>query len=47
MSELVKINNRFIMDNVEHLTHEALDAITIDDYKKCVRLAENIQDLNN
>jgi len=36
-------NNTFQMVDIEHLTHEALDAVTVDDWKKCVRHAEEIQ----
>lgn len=41
--EVAKKNNTFKMVDIERLTHEALDAVTIDDWKKCVRHAEEIQ----
>ena len=31
------------MIDIERLTHEALDAVTVDDWKKCVRHAEEFQ----
>ncbi|KAE9524162.1 hypothetical protein AGLY_015407 [Aphis glycines] len=45
--QVAKLNNTFKMDDIERLTHEALDAVTIDDWKKCVRHAEAIQDEDN
>ncbi|KAL4082879.1 hypothetical protein QTP88_029533 [Uroleucon formosanum] len=41
--EVAKKNNTFKMVDIERLTHEALDAVTVDDWKKCVRHAEEIQ----
>lgn len=32
--QVAKLNNTFKMDDIERLTHEALDAVTIDDWKK-------------
>jgi hypothetical protein len=31
------------MVDIERLTHEALDSVTIKDWEKCVRHAESIQ----
>ncbi len=41
--EVAKKNNTFKMVDIERLTHEALDAVTVDDWKKCVSHAEEIQ----
>ncbi|KAL4149730.1 hypothetical protein QTP88_003606 [Uroleucon formosanum] len=41
--EVAKKNNTFKMVDIERLIHEALDAVTVDDWKKCVRHAEEIQ----
>ncbi|XP_050063312.1 uncharacterized protein LOC114123868 [Aphis gossypii] len=46
-AQVAKLNNTFKMVDIERLTHEALDAVTIDDWKKCVRHAEQIQDEDN
>jgi len=35
------------MVDIELLTHEALDAATIDDWKKCVRHTEETQEEDN
>ncbi|XP_060882122.1 uncharacterized protein LOC132953799 [Metopolophium dirhodum] len=37
-------NNTFKMVDIEKLTHEALDSITQNDWEKCVKHAESIQD---
>uniref|UniRef100_A0A2S2PM81 Tc1-like transposase DDE domain-containing protein n=1 Tax=Schizaphis graminum TaxID=13262 RepID=A0A2S2PM81_SCHGA len=46
--QVAKFNNSFKMVDIERLTHEALDAVTIDDWKNCVRHAKKkIQDEDN
>jgi len=35
------------MVDIERLTHETLDAVTIDDWKKCVCHTEKIQNEDN
>lgn len=35
------------MVDIERLTHEALDAVTKEDWENCVRHAEKIQDSDN
>ncbi|KAL4123174.1 hypothetical protein QTP88_015397 [Uroleucon formosanum] len=45
--QVAKFNNTFKMVDIVRLTHEALDAVTIDDWTKCVRHAEEIQDEDN
>jgi len=47
VSEVVKNKKAFNMDDIERLIHEALDAVTTDDWDKCVRQAEHMQDLDN
>lgn len=44
LAQLAKLKNTFKMVDIERLTHEALDAVTIDERTKCVRQAEEIQD---
>ncbi|XP_050063318.1 uncharacterized protein LOC126552652 [Aphis gossypii] len=42
-NEVAKKNNTFKMVDIERLTHEALDSVTVQDWEKCVRHAETIQ----
>ena len=42
-NEVAKKNNTFKMVDIERLTHEALDSVTVQDWEKCVRHAEAIQ----
>ncbi|XP_025406955.1 uncharacterized protein LOC112680933 [Sipha flava] len=42
-NEVPKKNNTFKMVDIERLTHEALDSVTVQDWEKCVRYAESIQ----
>lgn len=42
-----KNNKTFKMDDVEQLTHKALDLVTQHDWKKYVRYAEALQDKDN
>ncbi|XP_025405026.1 uncharacterized protein LOC112679448 [Sipha flava] len=42
-NEVAKKNNTFKMVDIERLTHEALDSVTIQDWEKCVRHAKSIQ----
>jgi len=42
-NEIAKKNNTFKMADIERLTHEALDSVTVQDWEKCVRHAEAIQ----
>lgn len=42
--EVAKNNNTFKMADVEKLAHAAMDAVTQEDWKKCVAHAEKIQD---
>ncbi|KAE9543577.1 hypothetical protein AGLY_002377 [Aphis glycines] len=46
-SQVAKKNNTFKMVDIERLTHEALDAVTKRDWEKCVRHAEQLQELDN
>ncbi|KAF0768218.1 Uncharacterized protein FWK35_00014617, partial [Aphis craccivora] len=46
-SRVAKNNNTFKMVDIERLTHEALDAVTKEDWEKCVRHAEQLQELDN
>lgn len=45
--QVAKKNNTFKMVDIERLTHEALDAVTKEDWENCVRHAEKIQDSDN
>jgi hypothetical protein len=46
-SQVAKNNHTFKMVDIERLTHEALDAVTKEDWEKCVRHAEQLQELDN
>lgn len=43
-NQVAKNNSTFEMVDIERLTHEALDSVTQDDWEKCVRHAEKLQD---
>ncbi|KAL4107543.1 hypothetical protein QTP88_017874 [Uroleucon formosanum] len=45
--EVAKNNNTFKMADVEKLAHVAMDAVTQEDWKKCVAHAEKIQNEDN
>ncbi|XP_015379884.1 PREDICTED: uncharacterized protein LOC107173741 [Diuraphis noxia] len=45
--EVAKKNNTFKMADVEKLAHAAMDAVTQEDWQKCVAHAEKIQDEDN
>ncbi|KAL4153955.1 hypothetical protein QTP88_001788 [Uroleucon formosanum] len=45
--EVAKNNNTFKMADVEKLAHAAMDAVTQEDWKKCVAHAEKIQNEDN
>jgi len=36
-----------MVDDIERLTHEALDAVTKKDWEKCARHTEQLQELDN
>jgi len=42
-NQVSKKNNTFKMVDIERLTHEALDSVTVHDWEKCVRHAESLQ----
>lgn len=42
--EIAEKNNTFKISDVRRLLDEALDKATIDDWKKCVRHAEKLQE---
>ncbi|KAL4101216.1 hypothetical protein QTP88_021236 [Uroleucon formosanum] len=46
-SQGAKNNHTFKMVDIERLTHEALDAVTKEDWEKCVRHTEQLQELDN
>lgn len=46
-NKVAKTNNSFKMVEIERLTNEALDTVTINDWKKSVRHAEDIQNEDN
>ncbi|XP_050064650.1 uncharacterized protein LOC126553545 [Aphis gossypii] len=46
-AEVAKNNNTFKMADVEKLAHAAIDAVTQNDWKKCVEHAEKIQNEDN
>ncbi|XP_060881585.1 uncharacterized protein LOC132953053 [Metopolophium dirhodum] len=45
--QVAKNNTTFKMCDIERLTHEALDSVTQQDWEKCVRHAEELQDKDN
>jgi len=45
--QVAKNNTTFKMSDLERLTHEALDSVTQQDWEKCVRHAEELQDKDN
>uniref|UniRef100_A0A2S2NB48 Tc1-like transposase DDE domain-containing protein n=1 Tax=Schizaphis graminum TaxID=13262 RepID=A0A2S2NB48_SCHGA len=44
---IAKNNNTFKMVDIERLTHEALDAVTKEDWENCVRHVEKLQESDN
>jgi hypothetical protein len=45
--QIAKNNTTFKIVDIERLTNEALDSVTQQDWEKCVRHAEALQDQNN
>jgi len=46
-NQVAKNNKTFKMTDIERLTHEALDSVTQQDWEKCARQAEALQDKDN
>lgn len=40
-------NNTFTIADIERLTHEALEAVSKEDWENCVRHAEKLQESDN
>jgi len=45
--QVAKNNTTFKMYCIERLTHQALDSVTQQDWEKCLRHAEELQDKDN